>query len=224
MRPTAWVSVLAVALLAAAVVHGMGAPTRPAPDRPAPVIKPSWVVIGQWMTTDEEAVDDALDRARDKVNEYLRAQSPPMEWPIDPAYLRQKMWRDIKPEDEAFKALHWEKAVKKTINNKQVQLETKSFEGLGDMYRAAIHVSVLPDNQAEFKRQEELYQTKQREGRATHRQTILVRVVAGLVAVLAAIAFYLRLEDATKGYYTTLLRLAAVAFVTLVGAGIWLLT
>ena len=54
--------------------------------------------------------------------------------------------------------------------------------------------------------------------------SLMVRVLAALVALLAAVACYLRLEDATKGYYTTLLRLAAVGFVALVGAGIWLLT
>jgi hypothetical protein len=222
MRPTAWVSLLALSLLTIGVVRGL--PTAHAGPAAPQTALPSWVVPGQWMTSEEEAVDDALERARDKVTEYLRGQNPPKEWPIDPAYLRQKMWRDLKPDEEAVKALRWEKTEKKTINNHLVQIESKSFEGLGDMYRAAIYVSVLPDNQAEFKRQEELYQTKQRESRATHRQGVLVRVMAGLVAVLVAIAFYLRLEDATKGYYTTLLRLAAVTFIGLVGAGIWLLT
>jgi len=41
--------------------------------------------------------------------------------------------------------------------------------------------------------------------------------------LLLAVAGYLRLEDATKGYYTRLLRLAAVAFVALVGAGLWMM-
>jgi hypothetical protein len=227
MRPTAWVSVLAVSLLTAAVVNGMGAPRPPegATAKAPPPSLPSWVVVGQWMTTDEEAVDDALSQARDKVQDYLRTQKPPMEFALDPTYLRQRIWHDLKPDDAAFKALGWEKFEGKTVKGGRLaQIETKSFEGLGDMHRAAVRVEITLPVKAEFERQEELYQVKQREARATLRQGVLVRVLAGLVAVLAAVALYFRLEDATKGYYTTLLRLAAVAFVALVGAGIWLLT
>jgi hypothetical protein len=237
MRPSAWVSVLAVSLLTAAVVNGMAA--RPAEGVPAkkaaPEAPPSWVVVGQWMTTDEEAVDDALSRARDKMQQdYLRAQKPPMQFDLDPTYVRQRLWRDLKPDDAAFKVLakhpddaknhDWEEAEGKTIKGgKLVQIETRTFEApLGEMHRAAVRVEIDARNKADFEHQEEQYQVKQREDRATHRQGVLVRVLAGLVAVLAAVALYFRLEDATKGYYTTLLRLAAVAFIALVGAGIWL--
>jgi hypothetical protein len=227
MRPTAWVSVLAVSLLTAAVVNGMGAPRAPVavPAKQPPAPLPSWVVAGQWMTTDEEAVDDALGQARDKVQEYLRAQKPRMEFPLDPAYLRLRLWRDLEPADATFKALGWEKVEGKKVKDGHLaQIETKSFAGLGDMHRAAVRVEITLPVKAEFEHQEELYLAKQRDGRATHRQGVLVRVLVALVAVLAAVALYFRLEDATKGYYTTLLRLAAVTFIALVGAGIWLLT
>jgi hypothetical protein len=52
---------------------------------------------------------------------------------------------------------------------------------------------------------------------------LFARVLAGLVALLVVAGGYLRLEEATRGYYTTLLRAAAVAFLALVGAGLWLL-
>ena len=74
---------------------------------------------------------------------------------------------DLRADDETVKALHWENVQKKAVGGKQVQVETKSFEGLGDMHRAAVYVSVLPDNKAEFKRQEELYQAKQRDRRTS---------------------------------------------------------
>jgi hypothetical protein len=55
------------------------------------------------------------------------------------------------------------------------------------------------------------------------RQLLLARLLAGAVAVLLVTAGYLRLEDATRGYYTTLLRIGAAGVVAVVGAGLWLL-
>jgi hypothetical protein len=221
MRPTAWVSFVGVFLLAAAVCSGRQAPVRPAAA--AEHLSPSWVVAGEWMTTDEEAVQDALEKARGKVNEYLRAQNPPMEWPIDPTYLRQKLWADLPANDVNFLALKWNDPREKKLAH-VAQVQADEFKGLGRMYQAAVQVTISQFARDDFQRQERVYQVKKRQDRAAARQGVLIRVLAGLVAVLTAVACYLRLEDATKGYYTTLLRLAAVGFVTLVGAGIWLLT
>jgi hypothetical protein len=225
MRPTAWVSFLAVFFLAAAFCNGRStAHGRDRAPRGAEPL-PFWVVDGTWKDTDEEAVQDALAKAEGKVNQYLRSQSPPMEWPIDRTYLQQKLWQNLEATDAVFAVLNWNNPETKVVNgSRTVQIETQEFQGLGRMHRAAIKVSVSEFNRNEIKQQERIYQAKRRQDRATSRQVVLARVLAGLVAVLMAVACYLRLEDATKGYYTTLLRLAAVAFVSLVGAGIWLLT
>jgi hypothetical protein len=66
-------------------------------------------------------------------------------------------------------------------------------------------------------------QKQDRKLRVEERQVLLAKILAGLLAGLVAIAFYFRLDDATKGYYTTLLRVASVALVVTVGAGVWLL-
>jgi hypothetical protein len=235
MRPTAWVSFLALFLLTAAVSNSVStAHARPAPAAQSPERPPSWVVQGDWMTTDDEAVQDALDKARAKLTEYLRAQTPPMTWSVDRTWVQQKLWRDLKADDPAFKALDWDnlkekevlesRAEEKNISGHTVQLQTGQFKGLGEMRRAALRVEISQFARNEIQEQERQHQAKLRQDRAAARQGVLVRVLAGLVALLAVIAAYLRLEDATKGYYTTLLRLAAVTFVVLVGAGIWLLT
>jgi hypothetical protein len=57
--------------------------------------------------------------------------------------------------------------------------------------------------------------------RSEARMVLLGKFLAGIVAFLGAVAGYLRLEEMTKGYYTAWLRLAAVGFVSVVGAGIW---
>jgi hypothetical protein len=69
-------------------------------------------------------------------------------------------------------------------------------------------------------RWEEMLQ-KDRQLRSESRMGMLGKVLAGFVAFLGAVAGYLRLEEMTKGYYTAWLRLAAIGFVSVVGAGIW---
>lgn len=229
MRPTAWVSFLALFLLSAGVCQSVStAQARPSPTaQPAPERAPSWVVTGDWMTTDEEAVQDALDKAQAKVTEYLRAQTPPMEWSPDRAWIQQKLWRDLKADNSEFKALGWKENDTREVTpagGHAVQVKTEEFKGLGEMRRAALRVEVSKFAHNEIQEQEQKYQRDQRENRAASRQGVLVRILAGVVALLVAVTCYLRLEDATKGYYMTLLRVAAVTFVALVGAGIWLLT
>ncbi len=225
MRPTAWVSFLAVFLLTAAATNGVAtAHAKPAAAPKASANHlPSWVVKGDWMPTDDEAVKDALDKARAKVTEYLRSQSPPMEWSPDPTWILVRLVRDLKDE-QRIKELEFENPREVQFAGHTAQVEKEEFKGLGEMRRAAVLIEVSPFAQGEIEQQERQWQAKQRQDRAASRQGVLARVLAGVVALLAAVACYLRLEDATKGYYTTLLRLAAVAFVARVGAGVWLLT
>lgn len=62
-----------------------------------------------------------------------------------------------------------------------------------------------------------------RQSRAGSRMSLLGRILGFAIAFLAALASYFRLEEATKGYYTTWLRLGAVSFVGMVAVGIWFL-
>lgn len=54
---------------------------------------------------------------------------------------------------------------------------------------------------------------KEREARMQERMLWVGRILAGVVVLLVAVAGYFRLEDWTKGYYTTWLRLATVGFI-----------
>lgn len=59
--------------------------------------------------------------------------------------------------------------------------------------------------------------------RMRDRQKVSLFVVLGLVCLLGVVGGYLRLEEATKGYYTRLLRIAAIGVVLLIVAGLWVL-
>jgi hypothetical protein len=62
-----------------------------------------------------------------------------------------------------------------------------------------------------------------RQQRMTQRHLVAARVLVGLVTLLLVAGGYLHLEERTRGYFTTLLRAAAVTVLALVGAGLWLL-
>jgi len=59
-----------------------------------------------------------------------------------------------------------------------------------------------------------------RQQRVEQRHLVLARVLAGLVVLLLVGAGYLRLEEATRGYYTTVLRVAALGLVAVIGLGL----
>jgi hypothetical protein len=59
--------------------------------------------------------------------------------------------------------------------------------------------------------------------RMVQRHLVFARILGGLVCLFVVAGGYLRLEEATRGYYTTLLRLAALTVLALVGVGLWLL-
>jgi hypothetical protein len=63
-------------------------------------------------------------------------------------------------------------------------------------------------------------QQKAREARMTSRHLLLAKVLGGLVSVFLVAGGYLRLEEATRGYYTRMLRLTAIGIVLVVGIGL----
>jgi hypothetical protein len=229
MRPTAWVTFLALFLVTAGACEQARAGHGRVPPKPVPGQLPSWTVESGWRTTREEAVQDALERAQDKLVEYLRAKNPPVAWAPPREFVRDRLWGDLDATDQTFRGLEWKDAAEVRVSlggherEHRAQEEVRVFDQLGDnpeMHRVAIRVALTASANDEIREKEQVYQEAQQKERALARQGVLGRVLAGLVALLVAVACYLRLEDATKGYYTTLLRLVAVAFVSLVAAGI----
>jgi len=60
-----------------------------------------------------------------------------------------------------------------------------------------------------------------RDQRMGERQRVAARGLAGILSVLLVVFGYLKLEDVTKGYHTTLLRLTALAVLVLTGLCLW---
>ena len=77
---------------------------------------------------------------------------------------------------------------------------------------------------AEIRRVDQPYRETLRHAMVQQRQLWLGKMLLGVVVLLAAISGYIRLEDATKGFYTGLLRLGMVGVLCAVGAGLWLVS
>jgi len=242
MRPTIWLSLVALILIAAAIRFQAAAPPTPSTAKPtvrstieaprggnmaaqASVLSetmPSWKVESDWKAKEEEAVQNALEKGQARVvEEYLSRQNPPLEWQPPIEVIRGFLLKDVSKEDK-FQEEESKEIVEKRVAGHLVREEVKDFGApLGTMYRVCLRVGIGPGVRDRFLDEEKVYQVQQRQKWAHERQGQLAQILVGVVALLAAVAGYLRLEDATKGYYTTWLRLAAVTFLGLVGAGIW---
>lgn len=95
------------------------------------------------------------------------------------------------------------------------QEEPKEFDGLGTMYRVRLRAEIGPVERSEMLE-------RGRATRSEQRMLLLGKMLLGLVAVLGAVAGFLRLDERTKGFYTGWLKLAAVGFAGAVVVGLLL--
>lgn len=87
----------------------------------------------------------------------------------------------------------------------------------GLVMKVTLTVQVKPEHVQEWQQQA-------RELRMGERQRVAGLGLGGVVVLLLVVVGYLRLEDATKGYYTTWLRLAAASVLGLVGVCLYRLS
>jgi len=105
---------------------------------------------------------------------------------------------------------HWKVPAEMVDGMIQEVVITPRERDYGTVYEATLKVNFAPSMRAEIVA-------------AYHRQEVVKRLVtlgavlAFVLACLAAVSGYIRADEATKGYYTTRLRIAAVAGVGAVG-------
>jgi hypothetical protein len=165
-----------------------------APTQPAN--DPAWVVEGYGESA-ADAEEDSLRRARQSVQEYLDKHYGSLASAPSLEQLQKAGVVGLEGSPELRKLEDSDKVMYEVqVAHAQVKLTRGYREGLQKL--------VL------------LQHTRQR-------QWLTARVLAGVVALLLVCGGYLRLEEATRGYYTRLLRLAALGTLAGVGAGLWLL-
>jgi hypothetical protein len=191
------------------------------PEAPKPV---PWVVDveSDWEVKRDDAVQNALQKAQPKIEQFLREQSLYLEWSPDPKYIQKNLVKDLPPDAGFINPGEGEVSEVRLSNGRVIREEVKDFKGqVGIMRRVCLRVEINMDNRNDMRHQDEVYQSNKCRERAEERQGKLARVLAGVVVMLTAIALYLRLEKRTKGYYTTWLRLGVVLIILLVGAGLF---
>lgn len=142
---------------------------------------------------DDDARNRAVERACDVVADYLRDTHNET---------------DYKPKAEYLLEL---KIIPPTND---VSVTNAGLSELPNMKKATLQLQISPESVKKMCNQA-------REQRAEKRQHWTGLGLAGVVAFLLVAAGYLRLEEATKGYYTGLLRLTALVLLGMAAGLIW---
>jgi hypothetical protein len=145
-----------------------------------------------------DALEKVLSNADDRLRLYLREQRPNSDW--SKKQLREvvlKMWNPTKSQADT----------ELTEEERREQLDGKQFWVMeGELLLTA-------PIKEEISR-------KLRFEEAKRRQWWVTKGLLGVLALLATVGIYYRLDDRTKGYYTNMLRLGALAILGLAGYGI----
>jgi uncharacterized membrane protein YsdA (DUF1294 family) len=118
-----------------------------------------------------------------------------LDWSPDPDYLLEhKMVRFCEPEDKEFEVV-------------------KDFTKDGKLKVVKMQLDITADQDRDI-------QKKAQQQRIKERQKWAFLVLIGAMGVLGVVGGYLRLEEATKGYYTYLLRIAAISVLAVIVASL----
>ena len=151
---------------------------------------PTKAVTGYGETSDD-ARERALAKAFDYVDEYLQRNHPNIGWrPTIHRLLKEGVVKVDKPTRGQF-------------------AEKEGYE-----VTAHVDLTKLGNLQIDVDQAREQAQ----ENAVFWRHLLLGRILAALVALFLIVGGYLRLEELTRGYYTTLLRVGAGAVMLLIAA------
>jgi hypothetical protein len=167
---------------------------------PAKPVEPKKPLIKKefkgWGTNVSTAQSDALNQA--------------CKWLADESNLGWPSSEDLNDEQKRDKVFE---ATAEFLKQKNMvhfgEAEDTTTESTGPMKLVKMDLEITEPQARDIQKQAQQVRMKSRQG-------ISLLVVIGVVCLLAVIGGYLRLEEATKGYYTRLLRVAAIGLVILV--------
>jgi hypothetical protein len=218
MRCSVSTRLVLLALLAPVAVHNAAYAGKDNKQQPtASTIVFSKEIEGKSRVSQQEAIDSALAEAAEAVSEFLKEQKPSLAWKQDAAYLRDHLLGDV----TAASSKEWERG---QLVNHTILIKKAEFNVAGEpfSYQARLQVTVKSDDIERLVKAEKDRREAMRPEVVRQRQMWLGKFLLGAVALLTIISGYIRLEDATKGYYTAWLRLGVVGILCAVGAGLWL--
>jgi hypothetical protein len=176
-------------------------------------------VEGKARFKREEALESALETARDEIIKFLQAQKRAFLWEPTTVFVRDNLLGDV-AEPSGSDWSRFETSDKHTVLVKETPTNEENFPYT---YIVKLHLKVTSQD---FARMQELDQPVREQARHTmveQRQLWLGKILLGVVVLLTAVSGYIRLEDATKGYYTGWLRLGLAGVGAAVAVGLLLL-
>jgi hypothetical protein len=97
----------------------------------------------------------------------------------------------------------------------------RDFHDLGKGFEAVAHVDLSDPNLRKMQEKVDEARRKDLEPEVTKRHLLVGRILGSFVALFLVIFGYIKLEELTRGYYTTLLRVGAGAVVLLAVVGLF---
>jgi hypothetical protein len=176
---------------------------------PAGAARADEPVGGPWTAegsakTDFDAEQYALEDAARVVGTYLTQSAPDVEWRPDVAFLRGS-----------------------GIVQLPGEVRELNLPKSGRAFEVRLRVCVLPEHLRKIREADATHRAEREKAdrleRVERRQRGAAVGLAAVVLGMLVVAGYLRLEEATRGYSTGLLRAAAVVALVLLGAGAWAL-
>jgi hypothetical protein len=224
MRP----ALLARVLLMSAAVFGV---LRAQPSAAAPVqgdakqtgSGKSGIVTGEWAADEKGAEYAALNEAQAQVVASLKKQQPTLAWTPDLDFVREHCLKDMR-KDEAD-AEDKAKLEPYPIHGYKAWLEKRKTNDnrIETAHRLHLKWGVNEEARSALLVKDQEYRGKQRHDVAKARQLWLGKMLIGVFVLLGVLACYIRLDEATKGFYTGWLRLGLAGAAAAVGATLWLL-
>jgi hypothetical protein len=227
MRSSFWLCLIALGVSIGAIrvssSLARGEPERPATVAPAPKAPPK-----APKAKDSKKCLRALERLRQATSALAPGPNPA--WVVDGYHLEPEAAQDAalrkahesvrKYIHEHYPSLNWEPTLEQLQKARVIQVEgtpgTRQLDDGEEVQEAHAKVEMTRKYREGLQRLVLQQHTRQR-------QWFAARGLGGLVALLLVCAGYLRLDEATRGYYTRLLRLAALGVLVGVGVGLWLL-
>jgi len=190
------------AIMGIVVVLASFAGCAVAPGPPRATTEPSvrvWTEVGR-EPTQNEAEQQAQENARAAVIGYLHERFPDLKWtPSKDDLVRYGV-----------------------IVVRSDETKPGTF---GDLkgFEATAHVDVTDPKLHQIQAEIDEARKNALEPAVSWRHTLVGRMLGSLVALCLVVFGYLRLEELTRGYYTTLLRLVAAGMVLMTVTGLFLL-
>jgi hypothetical protein len=223
MRPALLARVLLIGAIAFALFRTQPVPAAPVQGEVKQTgTGKSWIVTGEWASDRKEAENAALNEAHAQVVAYLKEQKPPLAWTPDVDYVREHCLKDLQEgEAKVDEGVQTEAIL---VHGHRALLEKrKTKEDLIKVaHRVRLRVVVSDEARKEMLVKNQEYRDQLRHGVAHQRQLWLGKVLVGVFVLLGVLACYIRLDEATKGFYTGWLRLGLAGAAAAVGATLWL--